>query len=76
VRGRHAGTYSKSRRKGAAKHNGEENMRRRTEVGGTAGKLLHNLQNWLSLFRYYTGCNEGCSIKSVGQETVYYTDRH
>jgi hypothetical protein len=33
VRGRLADTYSKSRRRGAAKHNGEENMRR-TEVGG------------------------------------------
>jgi hypothetical protein len=58
---------------GVEKHNGEKNMRR-TEVGGTAGKLLHKLQNWLSLSRYYAGYNEGCSIKSVDQGTVRYTD--
>jgi hypothetical protein len=55
VPGRHAGMYSKRRRKGAEKHNRGENMR--TEMGRTVGKLLHKLQNWLSLFRYYTGYN-------------------
>lgn len=66
VRGRHGGTYSKSRKRGAANHNGEENTRRRTEVGGTAGKFLHKLRNLLYLLRYYTGYNEGFSIRSVG----------
>jgi hypothetical protein len=74
ARGRHAGIYSKVRRRGAGKYNGEANMRRRTEVGGTVGKLLDKLQTWLSPFRYFAGYNEGCSIKCVGQETVYYTD--
>jgi hypothetical protein len=73
VPGRYAGTYSNSKRRGAEKHNGAKNMRR-TEVGGTVRKLLHKLQNWLSLFRYYTGYNERCRIKSVDQGTVYYTD--
>jgi hypothetical protein len=46
---------------------------RRTEVGGTVGKLLHKLQSWLPLFMYYAGYNERCNIKSVEQGTVYYT---